>query len=232
MGESSSESSPILNLPLVDISILSLRRTESSIEDCPISEKDAPMEELLKRLRLLVNSRPSDSMRSHLPVPLKKEVNNIIDLLKGRIATADKKEEGTEAETQSNSSQVLSLPHSLEEANPHKSVVKPGQNELEATRSQMKLSYAEAEKLNNKRKKPTLLLYPSEENDKEIEEILTEEFKVDSTNFRFKNVRKIQNKGLAIVWDKHQQLEKLRETILSNDILKKYFFKITWEEIS
>ncbi|GBN91642.1 hypothetical protein AVEN_90173-1 [Araneus ventricosus] len=85
----------------------------------------------------------------------------------------------------------------------------------------MKLSYAEAAKLNNKRKKPTLLLYPSEETDKEIEEILTEELKVDSANFRFKNVRKIQNKGLAIVWDKHQQLEKLRETILSNNILKK-----------
>ncbi|GBM38971.1 hypothetical protein AVEN_271079-1 [Araneus ventricosus] len=64
----------------------------------------------------------------------------------------------------------------------------------------MELSYAEAAKLNNNRKKPTLLLYPSEENDKEIEEILTEELEVDSTNFRFKNVRKIQNKGLAIVW--------------------------------
>ncbi|GBN37636.1 hypothetical protein AVEN_139991-1 [Araneus ventricosus] len=156
MGESSSESSPILNLPLVDIGIPSLRRTESSIEDCPISDKDTPIEELLKRLRLLVNSRSPDSMRSHLPVPLKKEVNNIIDLLKG--LTTDKKEEGTEAETQSNNSQVLSLPHSLEEANPHNSVVKPGQNELAATRSQMKLSYAEAAKLNNKRKKPTLLL--------------------------------------------------------------------------
>ncbi|GBM03708.1 hypothetical protein AVEN_134933-1 [Araneus ventricosus] len=172
-------------------------------------------------------------MRSHLPVPLKKEVNNIIDLLRGRIATADKKEEGTEAETQFNSSQVLSLPHSLEGTNAHQSVDKPGQNELAASRSQMKLSYAEAAKLNNKRKKPTLLLYPSEENDKEIEEIITKELKVDSANFRFKNVRKIQNKGLAIVWDKHQQLEKLRETILSNDILKKkYFFKITWEEIT
>ncbi|GBO41398.1 hypothetical protein AVEN_44623-1 [Araneus ventricosus] len=81
---------------------------------------------------------------------------------------------GTEAETQSNSSQVLSLPQLLEEANPHQAVDKPDQIQLAATRSQMKLSYAEAAKLNNKRKKPTLLLYPSEENDKEIEEIVTE----------------------------------------------------------
>ncbi|GBL93677.1 hypothetical protein AVEN_25662-1 [Araneus ventricosus] len=72
-----------MNLPLVDLGIPPLRRTESSIEDCPISDKDTPIEELLKRLRLLVNSRPPDSMRSHLPVPLKKEVNNIIDLLRG-----------------------------------------------------------------------------------------------------------------------------------------------------
>ncbi|GBM70548.1 hypothetical protein AVEN_174160-1 [Araneus ventricosus] len=223
MGECSSESSSIMNLPLVDLGIPPLRRTESSIEVCPISDKDTPIEELLKRLRLLVNSRPPDSMRSHLPVPLKKEVNNIIDLLRGRIATADKKEEGTEAETQFNSSQVLSLHYSLEGTNAHQSVDKPGQNELAASRSQIKLSYEEAAKLNNKRKKSTLLLYPSEENDKEIEEILTEELKVDSANFRFKNIRKIQNKGLAIVWDKHQQLEKLRETILSNDILKKIF---------
>ncbi|GBN52286.1 hypothetical protein AVEN_51173-1 [Araneus ventricosus] len=184
--------------PLVGFGIPPLRRTESSIEDCPISDKDTPIEVLLKRLRLLVNSRPPDSMRSHLPVPLKMEVNNIIDLLRGRIATADKKEEGTEAETQFNSSQVLSLPQSLEGTNAHQPVYKPGQNELSASRSQMKLSYAEAAKLYNKRKKPTLLLYPSEENDKEIEEILTEELKVDSTNFRFKNVRKFQNKGLAI----------------------------------
>ncbi|GBM38970.1 hypothetical protein AVEN_271078-1 [Araneus ventricosus] len=109
MGESSRESYSIKNLPLVDFGIPPLRRTESSIEDCPIIDKDTPIEELLKRLRLLVNSRPPDSMRSHLPVPLKKEVNNIIDLLRGRTATADKKEEGTEAETQFNSSQVLSL---------------------------------------------------------------------------------------------------------------------------
>ncbi|GBN28781.1 hypothetical protein AVEN_15170-1 [Araneus ventricosus] len=223
MGESSSESSSIMNLPLVDFVITPHRRTESSIEECPISDKDTPIEELLKRLPLLVNSRPPDSMCSHLPVPLKKEVNNIIDLLRGRIATADKKEEGTEAETQFNSSQVLSLSQSLEGTNAHQPVDKPGQNELAATRSQMKLSYAEAAKLNNKRKKPTLLLYPSEENDKEIEEILTEKIKVDNNNFRFKNVRKIQNKELAIFWDKHQQLEKLRETILSNVILKKIF---------
>ncbi|GBL94962.1 hypothetical protein AVEN_187475-1 [Araneus ventricosus] len=162
MGESSRESSSIMNLPLVDIGIPPLRQTESSIEDCPVSDKDTPIEELLKRLRLLVNSRPPDSMRSHLPVSLKKEVNNIIDLLKGRIATADKKEEGTEAETQSNSSQVLSLPQPLEEANPHHPVDKPGQNELTATSSQMKFSYAEAAKLNNKRKRPALPIYPSE----------------------------------------------------------------------
>ncbi|GBM15784.1 hypothetical protein AVEN_262940-1 [Araneus ventricosus] len=160
VGESSSESSSIMNLPVVDSGIPPLRRTESSIGDRPISDKDTPIEELLKRLRLMVNSRPPDSMRSHLPVPLKKEVNNIIDLLRGRIATADKKEKGTEAETQFKSSQVLSLPHSLEETYPLQPVDKPGQIELAATRSQMKLSYAEAAKLNNKRKKPTLLLYP------------------------------------------------------------------------
>ncbi|GBN60885.1 hypothetical protein AVEN_255790-1 [Araneus ventricosus] len=80
------------------------------------------------------------------------EVNNIIDVLKGRIATADKKEDGTEAQTQSNCSQVLSLPQSLEEANTHQPVDEPGQNELKAIRSQMKLSYEEAAKLNNKRK--------------------------------------------------------------------------------
>ncbi|GBN70173.1 hypothetical protein AVEN_148567-1 [Araneus ventricosus] len=212
-----------MNLPLVDFGIPPLRKTESYIEDCPVSDKDTPIEELLKRLRLLVNSRPPDSMLSHLPVSLKEEVNNIIDLLRGRIVTDDKKEEGTEAETQFNSSQVLSFPQSLEEINPLQPVDKPGQIELAATRSQMKLSYAEAAKLINKRKKPTLFLYPSEENDKEIEEILTEELKVDSAIFRFKNVRKIQNKGLAIVWDKYQKLEKLRETILSNNILKKIF---------
>ncbi|GBO16783.1 hypothetical protein AVEN_25404-1 [Araneus ventricosus] len=154
-----------MNLPVVDYGMPTLRRTESSVEDCPISDKDIPIEELLKRLRLLINSRPPDSMRSHLQVPLKKEVNNIIDLLRGRIATADKKEEGTEAETHFKSSQVLSLPHSLEETYPLQPVDKSGQIELAATRSQMKLPYAEAAKLNNKRKKPTLLLYPSEEND-------------------------------------------------------------------
>ncbi|GBM45297.1 hypothetical protein AVEN_69172-1 [Araneus ventricosus] len=84
MGESSSKSSSIMNLPVVDSGIPPLRRTESSVEDCPISDKDAPLEELLKRLHLLVNSRPPDSMRSHLPVPFKKEVNNIIDLLRGK----------------------------------------------------------------------------------------------------------------------------------------------------
>ncbi|GBM87383.1 hypothetical protein AVEN_168633-1 [Araneus ventricosus] len=162
MGESSSESaSSIMNLPLVDIDMPPLRRKESSIEDRAISDKDTPIEELLKRLRLLVSSRPTDSMSSHLPVPLQKEVNNII----------------TEGK-----------------ANLHQPVGKPGQNEVAATRSQMKLSYVEAAELNNKRKKPTVLLYPSKENDKEIEEILTEELKVDSTTFRLKNVRKIQNK--------------------------------------
>ncbi|GBM62873.1 hypothetical protein AVEN_38403-1 [Araneus ventricosus] len=133
MGESSSESSSILNSPLVDFCIPPLRRTESSIEDCPISDKDTPIEELLKKLCLLDNSRPPDSMRSHLPVPLKKEANNIIDLLRGRIATADKKEEGTEAETQFNSSQVLSLPQSFEGTIAHQPVDKPGQNDLAAT---------------------------------------------------------------------------------------------------
>ncbi|GBN22805.1 hypothetical protein AVEN_104516-1 [Araneus ventricosus] len=102
MGEISSESSSIMNLPLVDLGLPPLRRTESSIEDCPISDKDTPIEELL-----------------------------------GRIATADKKEEGTEAETQFNSSQVLNLPHSLEGTKAHQSVDKPSQNELAASRSQM-----------------------------------------------------------------------------------------------
>ncbi|GBN33900.1 hypothetical protein AVEN_187401-1 [Araneus ventricosus] len=110
MVEICSESSSKMNLPLVDIAIPPLRRTESSIEDCKISDKNTAIEELLKRLRLLVNSRPPDSMRSHLQVPIQKEENNITDLLRVRIATADKKEEGSEAETQLNSSKVLSLP--------------------------------------------------------------------------------------------------------------------------
>ncbi|GBM78110.1 hypothetical protein AVEN_132244-1 [Araneus ventricosus] len=114
----------------------------------------------------------------------------------GRIATADKKKEGTETETQSNSSQVLSLTQTLEEANFHQPVDKPGQNELAATRSQIKLSYTEAANQKNKIKKPTLLLYPSGENDKEIEEILTEQLKVNSTNFKFKILRKFKTKHL------------------------------------
>ncbi|GBM41032.1 hypothetical protein AVEN_180939-1 [Araneus ventricosus] len=115
-----------MNLPLVDFGISPLRRTESSIEDCPISDKYTSIEELLKRLRLLVNSRPPDSMRSHLPVPLKKEINTIICLLRGGIATSDKKEEGTEAEPQFNSWQMLSLPQSIEGTNAHQPVHKPG----------------------------------------------------------------------------------------------------------
>ncbi|GBN82789.1 hypothetical protein AVEN_206961-1 [Araneus ventricosus] len=154
MGEISSESSSIMNLPLINIGIPPLRRTESSIEDCQISGKDTPIE------KLLVNSHLPNSMLSHLQVPLNKEASNIIDRLKGRIATADKKKEGTETETQSNSSRVLSLPQTLEEANLHQLVDKPGQNEPVATRSQIKLSYAEAANQKNKIKKPTLLLYP------------------------------------------------------------------------
>ncbi|KAF8784808.1 hypothetical protein HNY73_010437 [Argiope bruennichi] len=63
--------------PDADIGLLPFRRTKSStsispttsniIKDIPTGDKSIPMKELCQRLRDLINSRPSDGMRSHLP---------------------------------------------------------------------------------------------------------------------------------------------------------------------
>ncbi|KAF8781704.1 hypothetical protein HNY73_012074 [Argiope bruennichi] len=66
-----------------------------------------------------------------------------------------------------------------------------------------------------------MLLYPTEGNDKTIESILREELKEDGPNFKIRAVRKLQNKGMAIICGKEQEFDQLKKTIESNDSLKK-----------
>ncbi|KAF8791598.1 putative 115 kDa protein in type-1 like protein [Argiope bruennichi] len=104
--------------------------------------------------------------------------------------------------------------------NPQFNSCRPRDKQL-STNATKKPSYAEVAKLKNRKKKPTMLLYPTEENDKTIESILREELKEDGPNFKIRVVRKLQNKGLAIVCDKEQEFDQLKRTIESNDSLKK-----------
>ncbi|KAF8797275.1 hypothetical protein HNY73_001560 [Argiope bruennichi] len=145
------------------------------------------------------------------------EANQILDLLQDRIAIINKKEKGIEVATEATTSQT----HIKEKEGYRKAQEKLPWDKQLSTNEEVVFLCRDGKIKKNRKKKPTMLLYPTEENDKTIESIIREELKEDGSNFKIKAVKKLQNKGLAIVCDKEQQFDQLKKAIESNDSLRK-----------